>query len=140
MSKAAKLRRRFPQASQGFLDMNNGAASIQGNGIDPSIGNTRQAPIVERDRGAALHPGGQDEDAHSAEYLVRVTSVRKRLLDEDNLCEKFHIDGLRYAGLLPDDAPAKCRIETTQRLCRGAGEEEKTIIELFRRSPSIPTL
>jgi hypothetical protein len=62
--------------------------------------------------------------------LVRVTSVRKRLIDEDNLCEKFHIDCLRYAGLIPDDSPDKVRIETTQRKA-GKDEDERVIIEIL---------
>lgn len=61
--------------------------------------------------------------------LVRVTSIRRRLLDEDNLCEKFHVDLCRYAGIIPDDAPAQVKIETTQRQCVG-GEPERVIIEI----------
>lgn len=62
--------------------------------------------------------------------LVRVTSVRKRLIDEDNLCEKYHIDCLRYAGLIPDDSPDKVRIQTTQRKALKE-EEERVIIEIL---------
>jgi Holliday junction resolvase RusA-like endonuclease len=62
--------------------------------------------------------------------LVRVTSIRKRLIDEDNLCEKYHIDCLRYAGLIPDDSPDKVRIQTTQRKA-AKDEEERVIIEIL---------
>lgn len=48
-------------------------------------------------------------------YVVRVISVRIRLLDEDNLCPKYVCDFLRYCGALPSDAPGACKIETTQR-------------------------
>lgn len=61
---------------------------------------------------------------------MRVTSVRKCLLDEDNLCEKYHVDCLRYSGIIPDDSPDKVRIETTQRKA-AKGEEEHTLIEVF---------
>jgi len=47
-------------------------------------------------------------------FLVCVTSYRKRLIDEDNLCEKYHVDLCRYAGFLPSDAPEVCSIQTTQ--------------------------
>jgi hypothetical protein len=56
-------------------------------------------------------------------FLVCVCSVRRRLLDEDNGCEKFLVDQLRYFGAIPDDNPQLTKIETTQRLCCG-GEPE----------------
>lgn len=46
--------------------------------------------------------------------LVRVTSFRRRLLDEDNLSAKGHIDLLRYAGIIPGDAPSQTHIEVSQ--------------------------
>lgn len=51
---------------------------------------------------------------HPGIYFVRVVSYRVTLVDEDNLCEKFLVDGLRYAALLPADSPDRCRIVTTQ--------------------------
>lgn len=63
--------------------------------------------------------------------LVRVTSVRKRLLDEDNLCEKYHVDLCRYAGVISGDEAGKTKIETAQRKAE-KGEEEKVIIEVFQ--------
>jgi hypothetical protein len=45
---------------------------------------------------------------------VRITSYRKRLIDPDNLCEKFHLDLCRYAGAIPDDAPDRITLETRQ--------------------------
>lgn len=56
----------------------------------------------------------QSEAIHSGRYVVRVVSYRQRLLDEDNLSAKYFCDGLRYAGLLPEDSPAICQILTTQ--------------------------
>lgn len=67
---------------------------------------------------------------NSGRILVRLTSVRKRLLDEDNLVSKFHVDILRYAGLLHSDAPGDTKIETTQRKAK-KGEAEHTIIEIY---------
>lgn len=63
-------------------------------------------------------------------FLVRVTSFRTRLLDEDNLCEKYHVDLCRYAGMLPGDSPATTRIEVRQKKT-GKGEPEKVQIEIF---------
>jgi hypothetical protein len=63
--------------------------------------------------------------------LVCITSVRKRLIDEDNLAEKYHVDLCRYAGIISGDEASKTKIETTQRKAQ-KGEEEKVIIEVFQ--------
>lgn len=65
----------------------------------------------------------------SKRILIRIVSVRKRLLDEDNLCEKFLVDCLRYAGIIPGDSPEQVKIETVQRRC-AKGEMEETFIEI----------
>lgn len=76
-------------------------------------------------------PLGQDEIQKTGEsrFLVRVISVRKRLLDEDNLAEKFLVDCCRNAGLIPDDAPEFCKIEVAQRKVQD-NEPEHVIIEI----------
>lgn len=63
-------------------------------------------------------------------FLIRLVSVRKRLADEDGLCEKYLVDCCRYAGLLPNDAPGICKIETTQRKAQ-KGEQEHTEITII---------
>jgi hypothetical protein len=65
----------------------------------------------------------------SAKFSVRVTSFRHRLLDEDNICAKYHVDLCRYAGILPSDAPATTRIQATQEKIRSE-EKEYTLIEI----------
>ena len=89
----------------------------------------RPAPKLEptpRDEPLAA-PQTQGRDRQR--FLVRVTSVRKRLLDEDNLCEKYHVDLCRYAGIVPNDSPDKTKIEVSQRKAK-KGEEERTVIEV----------
>lgn len=61
--------------------------------------------------------------------IVRLTSCRIRLLDPDNLCPKYFIDGLRYAGLLPDDREKDICLEIRQVKVATKGEE-RTEIEL----------
>lgn len=122
---SAALRRRFPRAAQGFLALNDD------HGIDHRAGGAGSDADVERHCGPALEKNAAHQGGDPGKFLVRVTSVRKRLLDEDNLCEKFHVDCLRYAGIIPSDAPGTTRIETTQRSC-GEGEEEKTVIQVFK--------
>jgi len=84
------------------------------------------------ERHAVAQPLAADEvqEGTGGRVLVRFTSVRKRLLDEDNLCAKFHCDLLRYAGLISGDEPGKTSIKTTQRKA-GKGEAEHTAIEII---------
>ena len=69
---------------------------------------------------------------NSGRLLVRVTSRRTRLLDEDNLSAKWVCDCLRYAGIIQDDTPSQVKIEVGQQKISGkAGEKESVIIEIF---------
>jgi hypothetical protein len=72
---------------------------------------------------------GEAEGGDQRKFLVRFTSYRVRLLDEDNLCEKYHCDLLRYCGLLRDDEPGQARIVTTQEKVRTKAEE-RTEVEI----------
>ena len=71
----------------------------------------------------------QVEAGNSKRYVVIVTSRRIRLLDEDNLIEKYHIDSLRYAGILPSDTPEACQIQVRQEKVAKKDQEE-TLIEV----------
>jgi len=71
----------------------------------------------------------QVEGPDTAQFLVRVTSFRRRLLDEDNLAVKFHVDCCRYAGLIPSDAPSQTHIEVRQEKVKGK-DDERTEIEI----------
>ena len=77
--------------------------------------NTSQAAVVERDSRDEPLAKKEVQRRTGERVLVRVTSVRKRLLDEDNLCEKYHVDLCRYAGVISGDEAGKTKIETTQR-------------------------
>jgi hypothetical protein len=59
-----------------------------------------------------------------------VTSLRRRLIDEDNLCEKYVVDCCRYAGLLPGDGPGTTEIKVRQKKV-GSEAEECTVVEIF---------
>ena len=74
---------------------------------------------------------GKAQTTNTGRFLVRVTSFRRRLLDEDNLCEKYFVDCCRYAGLLPADSPDQCKIETTQEKV-SLKEEERTVITISK--------
>jgi hypothetical protein len=85
------------------------------------------APVVERSPRQRTLATPQIEKGHSRKCFVRVVSYRCRLLDEDNLCEKYHVDALRYAGLISADSPDLCRIETTQQKVAAKADERTEI-------------
>jgi len=110
-----ELKRLFPNASAGFL-----------------AANTRPAAVVERAAGQRTLAAVKAEKPDSGRFLVRVTSRRRRLLDEDNLAEKFHVDCCRYAGIIPGDAPECASIEVRQEKV-GKGEQEETLIDIYEQ-------
>jgi hypothetical protein len=112
-----EIKRRFPNASPAFV-----AANAESAGTPA---------VVERAACDATLAARETKGRHSGRYLVRVESVRSRLLDEDNLCAKYHVDCLRYAGILPSDAPGVAKIEVTQRRCL-KGEAEKVVIRVWK--------
>lgn len=76
--------------------------------------NEAQGAKLERDNRDALAIQTQAKARRPGKFIVRVVAFRCRLLDEDNLAEKFHVDALRYASILPCDSPGKASISVTQ--------------------------
>ncbi len=116
-----QLLRLFPHASNAVLQVNS---------VDYGAG---APPLVERGHQDALALPPQANRSDTARFLVRVQSVRKKLLDEDRISECAIVDCVRYAGIIPDDRPAITRIETTQRKV-AKGEEEHTKVEVYEVS------
>lgn len=77
----------------------------------------------------------EGKEGDPSRLLVCIESCRTRLLDTDNLYggAKFYCDFLRYAGVIPEDTEDQIELKVTQRKIR-KGEEEKTIIEVWKRS------
>jgi hypothetical protein len=94
------------------------------------------SPVVELHPGPSPHEATPSEARHPGRYLVCITSFRSRLLDEDNACEKYAVDALRYAGVIPEDSPGIAKIVWRQEQVPKA--EEITVIEIF--PPCTPTL
>lgn len=94
-------------------------------------GHPRPAPQLER------HPWNEPLAALPVQktprphFLVRITSHTRTLVDEDNLCEKYHLDLCRYSGIIPEDNPHTAHIETLQ----VQSQEEFTRIEIFEYEP-----
>lgn len=82
--------------------------------------NLGDAPLAEKE---IQRPIGE-------RFLVRIRSRRRRLLDQDNLCEKYAVDLLRYGGVISDDTPERTQIEVSQSKCK-KGEREEITIEVF---------
>jgi hypothetical protein len=97
--------------------------------------NSRTPTKLERCVGDAPLEAGEVQDGTGGRVLIRVTSIRKRLLDEDNLCEKYHVDLCRYAGILSGDEAGKTKIEVRQ-VKAGKEEQERTLIEVFSLQPN----
>lgn len=113
---AHELKRLFPNASASTQARNNTYHQPSGAEPEPAVCN---GPLAE----------GQGEKRNTGKITVRITSFRTRLLDPDNLCPKYFIDGLRYAGLIPDDRPQDINLEVAQEKV-GARTEEKTVITI----------
>lgn len=95
-------------------------------GLYPPLG-TGASPKLEP--GARHEAQGTDpvENPDLPRYRVRITSVRQRLCDADNLAVKWHVDAIRKLGLIPDDAPTVIDLEVSQRK-PALGEAEGTLI------------
>ena len=110
-----EITRRFPNASAAFIAAN----------LDPE--NAGPAAVVEHDPGHAPLETEAVQGPDRRKFFVRITSFRRRLLDEDNLCEKYHVDLCRYAGAIPDDAPGQVKIEVGQ----VKSKLEEVLIEIY---------
>lgn len=117
------IRRLFPNASKSII-----AANAQDYG-KPHAEDTLPLAAVERNLSHAPLEAKEVQRRTDGRFFVRVESVRKRLADEDGLCEKYVLDCCRYAGLIPDDSPELCKVETSQRKA-AKGEEEHTQITI----------
>lgn len=110
---------RYPRASESFLRANLQAEDA--GAVAKLERNPSNASLAKKEVQGQVGRG----------FLVRVTSRRKRLIDQDNLCEKYHVDLCRYAGVIPDDAPGETQIEVSQTKCR-EGEAEEVTVEVWR--------
>lgn len=101
-----ELKRRFGNASPDFIRANSDSHSSH------ATSKLERNPSHEPLEKKLL------QKADSRPVLVRIVASRKRLIDEDNMCEKFLVDCLRYSGAIPDDSPQDVHIVTTQRKCK----------------------
>lgn len=107
-----ELRKLYPRASEAFIKANITHHSSE-----------REAPKLECCVSHEPLAKNQVKEKHTGRYVISIVAVRKRLLDTDNLCSKFHTDALRYSSAVSSDAPDKTTITTTQRKCTKEEEE-----------------
>ncbi len=130
-----QLVERFPNASKSFIKANatinlRSSTTKEPRQVDIHPDDTGPVAKLERDPRVRALAALPVQKGATGKVHVRITSNRKRLLDEDNCCCKFHIDLLRYAGIIPGDTPAQAKIEIVQEKTEpGAGEYIK--IEVF---------
>lgn len=81
--------------------------------------------VTELEQNISPQPlvSAQIQKSSSQKFLVCVTSFRRRLIDEDNLCEKYHVDLCRYSGCLPSDAADQTQIKVYQEKVKTKEEE-----------------
>lgn len=154
----ARIRQLFPNASSEFIRANllTGeddryvlpASMVREAAKTPSTGIVAQKkPIHEvhtrskTPRSIPQQTAGHESMATKAgkgspprRLLVRITSVRRRLLDSDNLIGKYYVDCLRYCGILLNDTEAEIDFRISQKKAR-TKDEERTIIEVEYCSP-----
>lgn len=106
------LKELFKHASPDFLQLNGQAP----------------APKLERSSGDGTLAKGEVKEGDTGRFFVSVVSFRRRLLDEDNLCEKYVVDCARYSGLLPADAPDCTSIKVSQEKVKSKEEERTEIL------------
>jgi hypothetical protein len=104
-------------------------ADVPKNSYDNQTDRAGKAAKLERNLRNGPLAKSEAEKGNPERVLVRVTSVRRRLIDEDNLAEKYHVDCCRYAGLIHADSPDQTKIEVCQRKA-AKDEAEHTIIEI----------
>lgn len=72
------------------------------------------------------------KEENPTRHVVGVRSFRTRLCDPDNLCPKYFIDALRYAGAIPDDRPQDIELHISQTKV-SSKSQERTEIEVVER-------
>jgi hypothetical protein len=86
-------------------------------------------PLLERNPCTGTLAKDEEQEGRASRVHLRIVSIRKRLLDPDNLSVKWLIDCLRYSKIIRGDEPDKITLQVEQRKC-AKGEAEATEIWL----------
>ena len=99
-----------------------------------SLGDTGPLTKLERPAGNGPLATREAQAPNSGAVHIRFVSVRKRLLDPDNISEKWVLDCLRFANIIRGDEPDKITLETTQRKA-AKNEDEHTEVTIYEIAP-----
>jgi hypothetical protein len=117
-----ELKKRFPNASEAFIEQN---------ADDYRASRPLPDPKPKRNKAAALGSTEERETKGMGSTLVSFVGYRTRPLDPDNFAGsvKDLLDGLRHSGLIPGDEPWQIELATSQVKVRSRNEE-KTVIRI----------
>ena len=86
---------------------------------------------MERNPSTRTLAKNEGEEGRAGRVHLRIVSIRKRLLDPDNISVKWLIDCLRYSKIIRGDEPDKITLQVEQRKCsKGEAETTKIYITL----------
>src|ERR1051325_5522165 len=130
MMNANELKRLFPNASASTLARNIDPACQTPDPYD--TGGLPASPESERPLRHEPVAAAEGKSGHTSCRVVRITSFGCRLLYPDNLVGgvKYFVDSIRYAGLIPGDAPENITLEVRQEKVKTRAEERTTILIL----------
>lgn len=72
---------------------------------------------------------GKDKASNTKRYAVSFKIYRVRKLDPDNTLVKWHVDSLRYAGIIPNDTEESISLKIEQIKVKSY-KDQKTVIEI----------
>lgn len=111
----SQIRHTFPKASQSFIDAN---CVLSGSESEQAV---CHGPLAKEKR----------KRINTGRSIVSIVSYRRIRLDPDNLCPKYFIDSLRYAGLIHDDREEDILYQISQKKVEKK-TQEKTLIEITK--------
>lgn len=90
------------------------ARVARGKGLSVDAGGVAPAPEPQRSIAPEPVAAPAREAVVQERCLVRVTSYRASLVDDDNLWIKDILDAIKESGAIFDDAPQWCKVERQQ--------------------------
>lgn len=94
---------------------------------DNQVGNSRIAAKDQSDTGDRVPETVPAKAVYSGRVSVCITSFVHRTGDADSFFPKYHIDCLRYAGIISDDTEAEIELTVRQKKI-GKSEQARTEI------------
>ncbi len=107
----------FPYGSKTFQELNSHSVSSY---TDPKS-SLRDGALAKN----------QAKKGNSPKCMVSITSYRVRLADVEGLCGKWHLDALRYAGVIEDDTEEAISYQISQKKVAKKTQEKTLIVVTY---------